>query len=178
MILPNPIDTKVLAGKALALEPCFRQKPDRGTIGRDTCSFDPMKLQRLEREGNDGVDCSRHMTSARVSCPHPITQTARLGTAPTNIRQRQSAQQNVIMLTENEEGIGEIGALVFGVALDATAKRGASKVIGGPTRLPPREGKAPCFPQNHPLPADRHFARPPPHGPARHPRHRTGATYP
>src|SRR2546430_9783553 len=162
MILPNPIDTKVLAGKALALETCFLQKPVRGNIGRDTCGFDPMKLQRPECEGNDGVDCSRHMTLARVSCPHPITQTARLGTAPTNIRQRQSAQQNVIMLAENEEGIGEVAALVFGVALDATAKRSAGKVIGGPRPLPRPEGNAACFPQTHPLPPRRHLRRPRP----------------
>ena len=111
MILPNPIDTKVLAGKALALETCFLQESDRGNIGRDTCSFDPMQLQRPEREGNDGVDRSRHMTLARVSCPHPITETARLGTASTNIGERQPAQQNVIVLAENEEGIGEVAAL-------------------------------------------------------------------
>src|ERR1700730_15075412 len=128
-------------------------------MGRNTYRFDPMKLQRPDREGNYGVDCSRHMTLARVSCPHPITQTARLGTAPTNIRQRQSAQQNVIMLAENEEGIGEIAALVFGVALDATAKRGAGKVIGGPGRLPRREGNRAPLPPHPPIPPVGKFMR-------------------
>src|SRR5258707_10931962 len=171
MILPNPIDTKVLAGKALALETCFLQKPDRGNIGRDTCSFDPMKLQRPEREGNDGVDCSRHMTLARVSCPHPITETARLGTASTNIRQRQSAQQNVIMLAENEVGIGEIAALVFGVALDATAKRGAGKVVGGAGWGPARGGITAVLPPKHPLPPLGEFPGPPHQAASREPRH-------
>src|SRR6516165_1909957 len=174
MILPNPIDTKVLAGKTLALETCFLQKSDRGNIGRDTCSFDPMKLQRPEREGNDGVDCNRHMTLARVSCPHPITETARLGTASTNIGERQPAQQNIIVLAENEEGIGEVAALVFGIALDATAKRGAGKVIGGPGRLPGREEIAACFPQSHPFRAVGHLRRPQHDAVAGNRRHRIG----
>src|SRR5262249_59819385 len=150
MILPNPIDTKVLAGKALALETCFLQESDRGNIGRDTCSFDPMQLQRPEREGNDGVDCCRHTTLARVSCPHPITETARLGTAATNIGERQPAQQNIIVLAENEEGISEVTALVFGIALDATAKGGAGKVIGGAGRPPPPQANPALLPPHPP----------------------------
>src|SRR5262249_57544059 len=121
MILPNPIDTKVLAGKALALETCFLQQSDRRNIARDTRSFDPMKLQRPERKGNDGVDGSRHMTLARVGRPHPVAETARLGTTPTKIRESQSAQQNIIVLAEDEEGIGEAAPLIFGIALDSTA---------------------------------------------------------
>src|SRR6516164_2866858 len=143
MILPNPIDTKVLAGKALALETCFLQQSDRRNIGRDTRSFDPMKLQRPERKGNDGVDCSRHMTLARIECPHPVAKTARLGAAPTNIRERQSAQQNIIVLAENEKGIGEVATLVFGIALDAAAK-----------------GNRGLLPATLPIPRSRTFAVP------------------
>src|SRR5262249_61266738 len=154
---------------AFALETCFLQEYDRGNIGRDTCSFDPMQLQRPEREGNDGVDRSRHMTLARVSCPHPITETARLGTAATNIRERQSTQQNIIVLAENEEGIGEVTALVFGIALEATAKRGAGKVIGGAGGVPRRGGKAGLFPPKPPTP---------PRGQLRAPGARRPAGYP
>src|SRR5262249_60984006 len=146
MTLPNPIDAKVLAGKALALETCFLQQSDRRNVGWDTRSFDPMKLQRPERKRNDGVDGSRHMTLARVGCPHPVTETARLGAAPTNIRKRQSAHQNITVLAEDEEGIGEGAALVFGIALDAAAKGCTGKVVGGPGRPPGRREIAASFP--------------------------------
>src|SRR5262249_25181785 len=174
MILPNPVDTKVLAGKALALEACFLQQSDRRNIGRNTRSFDPMKLQRPERKGNDGVDCSRHMTLARVGCSYPVAETARLGTAPTNIRERQTAQQNIIVLTKNEEGIGEVAALVFGVALNATAKGCAGKVVGGPGRLPWREEIAARFSQRYPFRAVGHLRRPQHDAVAHNCRHRVG----
>src|SRR5262245_16328448 len=174
MILPNPIDTKVLAREALALEPCLLQQTDRRNIGRDTRSFDPVKLQRPECKGNDGVDCGRHMALARVGCSYPVTETARLGTAPTNIRERQAAQQNIIILAENEEGIGEVAALVFGVALDATAKGCAGKVVGGPRWLPRREKITACFPQRRPFRTIGHLWCPEHDAIARNRRHRVG----
>src|SRR5262249_18707126 len=151
MILPNPVDTKVLAGKTPPPETCFFQQSDRRNNCRNKRTFDPMKLHRPADKRKDGVDFSRHMTLARVGCSYPVAETARLGTAPTNIRERQTAQQNIIVLTKNEEGIGEVAALVFGVALNATAKGCAGKVVGGPGRLPWREEIAARFSQRYPF---------------------------
>src|SRR5215813_5983331 len=151
MILPDAIDAQVLAGKALAPETRFLQEPNRRNICGNAGGFDAVKLQRSEGEGDDRIYRGRHMTLAPVGCPDPIPEARRLGTAPANIGERQSAQQYVIMLAENEEGVGKIVALVFGIAPDSPSKRRAGEIVGGPRRLPRREKIATCFPQRRPF---------------------------
>jgi len=151
MVLPHAIDAKILAGKAFAPEPGFLQEPDRRDIGGDACRLDPMQLQRRECEWNDGVDRSRHMTLARIGRAHPVAEAARLGTTPTNVGQRQTAHENIVVLAENEESVSQIAALVFGIALDAAAKGRSRQVVGGPGRLPRREEVATRLAQRRPF---------------------------
>src|SRR5262249_59900760 len=92
--------------------------------------------------------------------PYPVTETGRLRAAPANIGERQTPQKNVVVLAENEEGIGEVIALVFRVPPDAPAKGCAGEIVGGPGRLPGREKIAACFPQRCPIGAVGHL-RPP-----------------
>src|SRR5712692_1942397 len=147
MVLPDPVDAKILPGKALALETSFLQQPDRRDVGWDAGGFDPMQLQRPECKGNDGVDRGRHVTLARIGCSHPVAEAARLRATAANISERQSAQEHIVVPAENEKRIGEIAALVFRITLDATAKGRAREVVGGPRRLPRREEVAACFAQ-------------------------------
>ncbi len=96
MILPDPIDAKVLARESLALETGFLQEPDRGHICRNTRGFDAMKLQSPECERNDGSSPRpSYDLGARRAASIQVAEAARLGTAATNIGERQSAHEDV-----------------------------------------------------------------------------------
>src|SRR5258708_27244606 len=113
MVLPDPVDAKILPRKALALEPGLLQQPDRRHIGRDARGFDPVKLQRPECEGNDRIDRRRHVTLPRMGRSHPVAEAARLGATAANVREGETAEKRVVVLTENEESLSQVAALVF-----------------------------------------------------------------
>src|SRR5262249_22080675 len=101
--------------------------------------------QSPEREWDDGVDRGGHVASTCMGRAHPVAEAACLGAAAANICQRQSAQQNVVVLAEHEERISKVPALVFGIALDATPKGRAGEIVGRPGRLPGSEEIAACL---------------------------------
>src|SRR5712692_5204366 len=114
MVLPDPVDAKILAGKALALEAGLFQEPDGPDIGGDASGFDAVQPQCPERERNDGIDRRGHMALPRMDRPHPVAEAAGLGAATADIGQRQAADEHIVRLAEDEERIGEIAALVLG----------------------------------------------------------------
>jgi len=112
---------QVFAGKAFAPKSGLLQEADRGDIGRNAGSFDAMQPQRLEGERQEAADRRRHVSPARMGRARPIAEIAGLGAAAPDIGERQAADQNVVVLAKYEERIGEIAALVLGVALDPAA---------------------------------------------------------
>jgi hypothetical protein len=113
VVLPGPIDAKILPGKALAFETGSFQQPDRCDVGRNASGFDPVKLEGAECKRNDGSYGSRHMTLACIGRPHPIAEAACLCATPTNVGERQPTNKNFIDLAKNEECISKVAALIF-----------------------------------------------------------------
>src|SRR5262245_43325673 len=122
MVLPDPIDAKVLARKSLALQAGFLQQADRSDVGGNASGLDPMQLQGPEREGNDRVHGRSHVTLAGISGTHPIAEAASLGAAAADIGKGETTDEGIVALAKNKEGVGEVAALVLGIALDPAAE--------------------------------------------------------
>src|SRR5205085_744929 len=125
MVLPEPVDAQILAGKSLATESGLLQKPDRGDVGRNAGRLDAMQPQRAECEGQDGRDRRRHVPLPRIGRPHPVAEAARLRATAANIGEREATNEAVVALAEDKERVGEVAALVLGVTLNAATERGA-----------------------------------------------------
>ena len=118
-----------------------------------------MQPQCEEAERHQGAQRRRHQAVAGIGLTDPITDTAGLGDAAAHIRQRDAADQGAIRLAEDEKRIGLIGALVFGVALEAAAKCPAGEIIDGPDRFPGLEKGAAALAQRRPFGKVRHLRR-------------------
>ena len=81
-----------------------------------------MQLQGVECKGNDGIDRRRHVTLACMRGGDPIAEATRLRTTPPDIRKRQSANEDAVALSKNEEGVPEITPMVLEIAFDAPTK--------------------------------------------------------
>src|SRR3981081_2427421 len=101
MVLPSPIDAKILPGKALAFETGFLQEPDRRDVRWDARGFDPVKLQGTECERNDGVHRSGHWPWAGGGRSHPIAEITCLRATPTNVGERQPTNENFVVFAKN-----------------------------------------------------------------------------
>src|SRR5438067_4759531 len=103
MVLPEPIDAQILAGKPLAAESGLLQKPDRGDVGRNAGRLDAMQPQRAEREGQDGCDRRRHVPLPRIGRAHPIAETASLSATAADVGEREASNEAVVALAEDKE---------------------------------------------------------------------------
>src|SRR6266851_1997512 len=125
VVMPRAVDAQILAGIALAREAGALEEADGSRIGRDAGGLDAVQPQRREGEGQDRLDRRRHMTAAHEGLAHPIAETAGLGDAAPHARERQPADQHVILLAEDEEGVGLVRAPILGIALETAAERRA-----------------------------------------------------
>src|SRR6266545_2215588 len=123
----------------LAPEAGLLQEPDRGGIGGDAGGLDPVQPQGPERKRNQGGHRRGHVAMAGESRAHPVAKAAGLGAAAPDIGERQTPDQDLIALAEDEERIGQVAALILRIAADAPAEGGAGEVIDRPGRLPGRE---------------------------------------
>src|SRR5207247_6686610 len=107
-----------------------------GVVAVDAGSLGTVKLDRSERKWDERSYRGGHVALPGIRRANPITEAPGLSAATPNVCQRQPADERVVGLAANKECIGQIGALILGIALDAAAERRAREVIGRPSRLP------------------------------------------
>src|SRR5215470_8081912 len=96
MILPQPVDAKVLARVALARKARLFEQPDRGGVRRDAGGLETMQAQRAEREGDQRAYRAAHQAAARERLADPVTEAPGLRDAAPDIGKRQPAGQRVV----------------------------------------------------------------------------------
>ena len=146
-------------GKTFALKPRLFQQPDRRDIVGDTSRFNPMQFEAPERERDDGIDGGCHVALTRIGSTHPIPEASRLSTTAANVGQSEAADERIILLAKDKERVGEVAALVFAIAPDATAKGCPRKVVNGPSRFPRGKKASTFLPQRRPLRTIGHLRR-------------------
>src|SRR3954453_7880850 len=89
----------------------------------------------------------------------PVAEAAGLCDAAPDIGKRQTADQRIVGLAKEEEGIGRVGALVLGVAAQPPSEGRAGQIVRRPCRLPRGEERATCLAQRRPLAVIGHLRR-------------------
>src|SRR5713101_2630637 len=135
MILPFARDAEVFAGVPLLLETGSGQQRSAGDVGRQAGGLDPVQAEPIESELEDQRQRSRHITLPRKGLPNPITEAGRFGDPALEIGQADPANQRVVM-GEDEEIVGLVGAPILGIAAYPGAETRAAERIGRPVRLP------------------------------------------
>src|SRR5690348_2039938 len=118
MILPLALDKQVAFRDSFLAEACFQQQISRRLVGWNTGRFDSMHAQRGEDERNQGAHRRMHVTLAREALADPVAERAALRHAAANIGERTTAEQRIVLLTKDEEGVGGIEARLFLIALE------------------------------------------------------------
>src|SRR6476661_3817524 len=78
MVLPDAVNSQIAARQAFALESRLLEKLDRGRIGRKAGRLEPVQLERVEDERNDGADAGGHIALVGVVRADPIAERAGL----------------------------------------------------------------------------------------------------
>src|SRR5579863_1546359 len=150
VVAPGAIDPQIGARKTLALKAVALEHPGRGDIVRNAGCFDAMQAQGREAEAHGCGDRAGHVAAARVRSANPIAERRRLRDAAPDPADRNAAEQDIRLLSENKERIGFVASNLIGLAAQAPAKSGAGQIIGRPRRLPGREKLAPLITQMRP----------------------------
>ena len=152
MILPGAVDLQITARQPFPDETGFFQHPPAGLVMHQTGRLHPVQAQRAEGEAQAQPHRIRHITLTGEGHAHPIAEAAALRDAAPDIAQRDAAQQLVVILAEQEEGVALVALPLLGIALQAAAIGGAAERIARPGRLPRRQEIAAERAQFRPLP--------------------------
>src|SRR5215467_6793859 len=120
MVLPDAVDAEVLARITLARKAAALEQANGRCIGRDAGGLDPVQPQRPERERQHGLDGRGHVATAHEERAHPVAEAPGLRDAAPDAREREAADQDIILLAEHEERVGLIRPPVLRVALETT----------------------------------------------------------
>src|ERR1700674_4723945 len=138
MILPFAFDAEVFAGIPLLLETSSCQQRSAGNVGRQAGGLDPMQAQPVEREPEDQRQRGRHITLPCKGLADPITKAGRFGDPASEIGETDPADERIVM-GEDEEIVGLVGAPILGIATYPGAETRAAECIGRPVWLPWRK---------------------------------------
>ena len=159
VVLPDAVDAKIVARIALTHKAGIFQEPDRRGVGGDAGRFQTMQPQRRECEGNNRLYRRGHVAVAYVGQAHPIAEAAGLRYAASDIGERQSANQRVVGVAADQEGVALVGPQILGIPPDPPAEGGPAEIVSRPSRLPGGEKVAALLAQRRPFAVVGHLRR-------------------
>ena len=130
MVLPDAVDAQIFARITLANEARVFEKADRAGIAGNAGGFEAVQPQRAEGEWNDGAHRRGHVAVAGKWQAHPVAEAARLSDPAPNVGERQPADDRVVRVANDQEGIALVAAQVFGIAPDPASERAAAEIVG------------------------------------------------
>src|SRR6266404_3473136 len=138
MILPFALDAEVFAGVPLLLETGSCQQGSARDVRRQAGGLDPVQAEPIESELEDQRQRGRHITLPCKGLADPITKAGCFGDPAPEIGQADPADERIVM-GEDEEIVGLVGAPILSIAAYPGAETGAAECIGWSVRLPWRE---------------------------------------
>src|SRR4029078_7875572 len=129
VILPDPVDAKITARIAFALESRFLKQPNRCRVVRDTWRLKPVQPQRGEAVRHQRAYRGAHVALAREALADPVPDAACLCDAAANIGKRQASDHRIIFVSENQKGVSKVATLVLGIALEPAPEGAAREIV-------------------------------------------------
>ena len=121
--------------------------------------LEPVQPQGGEGKARGGAHGAGHVAPPGMGLSHPVTEGGGLGDAAPYLAERQSAEQRMVALPEDEEWISLVPVDLLRVTPEAPAEGAARQIVGRPGRLPRGQEVAAEFAQPAPLLIVAHFAR-------------------
>src|SRR5579859_4958130 len=101
VILPNSVDAEITPGQAFTNETAFFEHAHRCVIRGDAGRLDTVQVQLAEHKRQQYAQRTRHISLTGEGLPGPVADRAGLDDTAPHIRERDPADQSVIVASED-----------------------------------------------------------------------------